>query len=100
MMIAASIIYTGVEVAIAPASRWRVALAFGFGLVHGVAPLPAGAPVVACELGVVAGAFAVALVALPVLYALALFVGGERYRRLVVPLVAIAAFVGGVCRVM
>nr|MDQ3366371.1 HupE/UreJ family protein [Myxococcota bacterium] len=103
-LIAASIIYTAIENVVHPATRWRLPLTIGFGLVHGLgfasmlgALLPPGdvlLPLVGFNLGVELGQLSIVIVALPVLWLVAWAVGAGRYRRVglavaAVPLVAI-----------
>lgn len=89
--IALSIIYTAVENVVRPDVRWRFALAFGFGLVHGLGfasvladhlpPSNVIAPLLGFNLGVELGQLSIVAVALPLLWGIARGIGPERYRR-------------------
>jgi len=95
-MVGLAIAYLAIEDALAPAVRWRFAVAFGFGLVHGLAAASAFAavvppdgglaPLVELDLGVALGQLSVAAATLPTLALLARVVGPARYRRLWVPI--------------
>lgn len=103
--IAASIAYTAVEDVVAPAVRWRAALTFAFGLVHGLGfasvlaellpPRDVVVPLLCFNVGVELGQLTVVAVALPALLALARLVGAARYRRFVLPALAAAIFLLG-----
>lgn len=103
--IALSIAYTAIENIVRPDVRWRFALTFGFGLLHGVGfarmlevqlpPDDVIVPLLAFNVGVELGQLAIVALVLPALWALAGAIGGERYRRIVVPgLSAILAVLG------
>ncbi|MCX5745173.1 MAG: HupE/UreJ family protein [Proteobacteria bacterium] len=104
--IAISIAYTAVEDVVAPDVRWRFALAFGFGLVHGLgfasaleALLPPDhivTPLLLFNLGVELGQLTIVLVALPVLWFGCRVVGAVRYRHTVMPGLAAVIFVLGI----
>lgn len=97
-LIAASIVYTAVEDVIRPDVRWRFALTFGFGLVHGLGfasvleellpPTHVIVPLLSFNVGVELGQLTIVIVALPVFWALARLVGADRYRRIVLPVAA------------
>lgn len=97
-LIAASIVYTAVEDVIRPDVRWRFALTFGFGLVHGLGfasvleeTLPANhviVPLLSFNVGVELGQLAIVGVALPVFWALSRGWGAQTYRRVIVPIAA------------
>jgi hypothetical protein len=103
--IALSIAYTAAEDVLHPDVRWRFALTFAFGLVHGLGfastlavmlpPHDVVAPLLLFNLGVEIGQLTIVLVALPALYAFAQTIGAERYRRVAMPVLAIAVFVFG-----
>ena len=98
-LIAASILYTALENVARPDVRYRFALTFGFGLVHGLGfasvleeLLPERhviAPLLGFNLGVELGQLAIVAVALPVCFGLARLLGADRYRRLVLPAAAV-----------
>jgi len=98
-MIAASIVYTALEDIIRPDVRWRYALTFGFGLIHGLGfasvlaeLLPKDQviiPLLTFNLGVEIGQLSIVIVVIPLLWALARLVGAARYRRIVVPVAAV-----------
>jgi hypothetical protein len=104
--IAVTIIYTAIEDVAWPDVRWRFFLAFGFGLVHGLGfasvlgellpPTDIVAPLLLFNLGIEMGQLAIVLIALPVLYALAIAIGAERYRRIAMPALAMLIFAFGV----
>lgn len=104
--IAVSIAYTAVEDIAKPDVRWRFALTFAFGLVHGLGfasalaellpPDHVLAPLLAFNVGVELGQLSIVLVALPLLWLLARELGAARYRRTAMPLLASAIFVLGV----
>jgi hypothetical protein len=95
ILIAVSIAYTAIENIVRPDVRWRFALTFAFGLVHGLGfasvlaeLLPPGdviVPLLAFNVGVEIGQFAIVLVALPLFALIARAVGGDRYRSVVMP---------------
>jgi hypothetical protein len=96
--IALSIAYTAAEDIVRPDTRWRFALAFGFGLVHGLGfastlaehlpPTNVVVPLLLFNLGVEIGQLAIVAVALPLLYAGARSLHADRYRRLEMPAIA------------
>lgn len=98
-MIAASIVYTAIEDIVRPDVRWRYALTFGFGLVHGLGfasmlavLLPQEqiiVPLLTFNVGVELGQLTIVVVAIPVLWGLARLVGPVRYRRIVLPVAAV-----------
>ena len=104
-MIALSIAYTAAEDIIRPDVRWRYALTFGFGLVHGLGfaatlaellpPRSVVIPLLCFNVGVEIGQLSVVLVALPVFYAIARAAGGDRYRRIALPALAGLIFAVG-----
>jgi hypothetical protein len=93
--IALSIAYTAIENIVRPDVRWRFVLTFAFGLVHGLGfarmladILPADdvvVPLLAFNAGVELGQLLVVAVALPLLTLICGAVGGDRYRRWVMP---------------
>lgn len=102
-LIAASIVYTAVENVVRPDVRWRFALTFAFGLVHGLGfasmlaellpPDHVVLPLLGFNLGVELGQLSIVAVALPLLLWVARRLGAARYRRvgLVVAGVPLAA---------
>lgn len=98
-MIAASIVYTALEDIIRPDVRWRYALTFGFGLIHGLGFASVLAellpkeqvivPLLTFNVGVEIGQLSIVLVAIPILWGIARLVGAERYRRIVLPVAAV-----------
>ena len=96
--IALSIVWTAVEDVIRPDVRWRFALTFAFGLVHGLGfarmlavllpPADRVVPLLAFNVGVELAHLAVIAVALPALWLLARAVGAHRYRTVVLPIAA------------
>jgi hypothetical protein len=105
-MIAASIVYTAIEDVIRPDTRWRYALTFAFGLLHGLGfasmlaeLLPEDRviiPLITFNIGVELGQLSIVIVAIPVLWGLARLVGAERYRRVVVPVAAVPLVLIGI----
>jgi hypothetical protein len=105
-MIAVSIAYTALEDLIRPDVRWRFALTFGFGLVHGLGfasvlaellpPHDVVVPLLLFNVGVEIGQLTIVLVALPLLLGLARVVGAARYRAVVMPILALGVFCRGV----
>ncbi|HEY4182160.1 MAG TPA: HupE/UreJ family protein [Kofleriaceae bacterium] len=97
-MIAASIVYTAVEDIVKPDVKWRYALTFGFGLIHGLGfasvlqdLLPKDqiiVPLLTFNFGVEIGQLSIVLVAIPAFWVLARVFGAERYRRFLIPLLA------------
>ena len=103
--IAASIVYTALENLVAPTTRWRFALAFGFGLVHGLGfasalsellpPTHVIAPLLGFNVGVELGQVTIVLVALPLFYGAARALGPARYRRMLMPVLSSVILVFG-----
>ena len=103
--IATSIAYTAIENIIRPNVRWRYILTFCFGLVHGLGfasvladILPKEhiiAPLLEFNLGVEIGQLTIVIVALPILIGLIAWVGPNRYRRWVMPVLSSAIAVLG-----
>jgi hypothetical protein len=99
-LIAASILYTAIENLVKPDVRWRFALTFGFGLVHGLGfasvlqemlpPDHVIAPLLGFNLGVEIGQFVIVVIALPIAWLAARELGPVRYRHRVMPAVSIA----------
>ena len=99
--IAASIVYTAIENILHPAARWRFALTFGFGMVHGLGfasvlakllpPRDVVAPLLLFNVGVELGQLAIVIVALPLLWLLVRVVGTLHYRRWVMPAASLLA---------
>ncbi|HEY0195432.1 MAG TPA: HupE/UreJ family protein [Kofleriaceae bacterium] len=99
-LIAFSILYTAIENIIRPDVRWRFALTFGFGLVHGLGfasvlrerlpPDHVVAPLFAFNLGVELGQLVIVAIALPLAWLAARELGAERYRRRVLPALSLA----------
>jgi hypothetical protein len=108
-LIALSIVYTAAENVLNPAVRWRYGLTFVFGLVHGVGfasvlaeilpPSDAVVPLLCFNVGVELGQLSIVAVALPLLYGAARKLGLERYRRVVLPLLAAPIFLVGIAMV-
>jgi hypothetical protein len=98
-LIAFSILYTALENIVRPDVRWRFAMTFGFGLMHGLGfasvlqvMLPPDhiiAPLLGFNLGVEVGQLVIVAIALPVFWLLARELGAERYRRRVLPALSI-----------
>ena len=99
-LIAFSILYTALENIVRPDVRWRFALTFGFGLVHGLgfasvlqAKLPPDhviGPLLGFNLGVELGQLVIVVIALPLAWLAARELGAERYRRAAMPVVSVA----------
>jgi hypothetical protein len=99
-LIAVSILYTAIENIVRPDVRWRFALTFGFGLVHGLGfasvlavmlpPDHVIAPLLGFNLGVEIGQLVIVLIALPLAWLAARELGAERYRRRAMPALSIA----------
>jgi hypothetical protein len=99
-LIAVSILYTAIENIARPDVRWRFALTFGFGLVHGLGfasvlavmlpPDHVIAPLLGFNLGVEIGQLVIVAIALPLAWLAAREVGAERYRRRLMPGLSIA----------
>lgn len=105
--IALSIVWTAIEDIIRPDVRWRFALTFAFGLVHGLGfarmlavllpPADRIVPLLAFNLGVEIAHLTVIAVALPTFWLIARAVGAHRYRRQVLPIAAtILAILGAI----
>ena len=102
--IAASIVYTAIENIVWPVSRWRFALSFAFGLIHGLGfasvlavllpPSDVVTPLLLFNVGVELGQLSLVVLALPVLWLMVRVAGTLRYRRYIMP--AISAVAG--CR--
>lgn len=96
--IAASIVLTAIASVLRPEARWRLATAFGFGLVHGLgfarmlSPLlPPGdvvVPLLCFNLGVELAQLAIVAVAVPLVWLLARALGAPRYRSVALPALA------------
>ncbi len=109
-MIAVSIAYTALEDVVKPGVRWRFALTFGFGLIHGLGfaatlagllpPTDVVVPLLCFNLGVEIGQLSVVVVALPLLWYLVYAVGAARYRRYVLPMLAAPIFFVGLAMVV
>lgn len=89
---ALSAVYAAIEDVAQPDARRRIALAAGFGVVHGLAfalaaPAVPGA-LASYTVGLELGQLMIASIALPVLYAAARALGATRYRRIALPLAA------------
>jgi hypothetical protein len=99
-LIAVSILYTAIENILRPDVRWRFALTFGFGLVHGLGfasvlavllpPDHVIAPLLGFNLGVEVGQLVIVAIALPLAWLAARELGAERYRRGAMPVLSIA----------
>jgi HupE/UreJ protein len=99
-LIAVSILYTAIENIVRPDVRWRFALTFGFGLVHGLGfasvlavllpPDHVIAPLLGFNLGVEIGQLVIVAIALPLAWLAARELGAERYRRGAMPVLSIA----------
>jgi hypothetical protein len=98
-LIAFSILYTAIENIVRPDVRWRFALTFGFGLVHGLGfasvlqemlpPDHVIAPLLGFNLGVEVGQLVIVIIALPLAWLAARELGAERYRRRILPALSI-----------
>jgi len=105
-LIAISIIYTAIENVVRPDVRWRFALTFGFGLVHGLGfasvlqeqlpPTNVIVPLLSFNVGVEIGQLTVVAVALPVFWLASRQLGADRYRRWVLPSAAAALTLVGI----
>jgi hypothetical protein len=99
-LIAVSILYTAIENIVRPDVRWRFALTFGFGLVHGLGfasvlavllpPDHVIAPLLGFNLGVEIGQLVIVAIALPLAWLAARELGAERYRRGAMPVLSVA----------
>jgi hypothetical protein len=104
--IALSIAYTAIENIVRPDVRWRSALTFAFGLLHGLGfarmlevqlpPDDVIVPLLAFNVGVELGQLAIVALSLPLLWLLAGRIGGERYRRQVLPALSVVLAILGV----
>lgn len=109
-LIALSIAYTAAEDVVRPDVRWRYGLTFAFGLVHGLGfaatlaellpPRDVVIPLLCFNLGVELGQLTVVMGALPVFYGICRAVGGQRYRRVVLPALAGFMFLVGLAMVV
>jgi hypothetical protein len=98
-LIALSIVYTAVENVIRPDVRWRFALTFGFGLVHGLGfastleerlpPTHVIVPLLSFNVGVELGQLTIVAVVLPAFWAACRLLGADRYRRYVLVTAAV-----------
>ncbi|TMQ08785.1 MAG: HupE/UreJ family protein [Deltaproteobacteria bacterium] len=99
-LIAVSILYTAIENIVRPDVRWRFALTFGFGLVHGLGfasvlavllpPDHVIGPLLGFNLGVEIGQLVIVAIALPLAWLAARELGADRYRRGAMPALSIA----------
>jgi HupE/UreJ protein len=99
-LIAFSILYTAIENIVRPDVRWRFALTFSFGLVHGLGfasvlqeTLPPDhviAPLLGFNLGVELGQLVIVAIALPLIWLAARELGAQRYRHRALPALSIA----------
>lgn len=99
-LIAVSILYTAIENMFRPDVRWRFALTFSFGLVHGLGfasvlqvmlpPDHVIGPLLGFNLGVEIGQLVIVGIALPLAWFAARGLGAARYRRGVMPALSIA----------
>lgn len=104
-VIALSIAYTAIENIVRPDVRWRYALVFGFGLLHGLGfasmlevllpPDDVLVPLLAFNVGVELGQLAIVAVAVPALMMLARALGPDRYRRIALPILSAALAILG-----
>jgi len=104
-MIALSIAYTAVEDVVKPDVRWRFALTFGFGLIHGLGfasalahllpPHDVVVPLLAFNVGVELGQLVIVSIALPIFALICRALGAERYRRVFMPAIAAMIFALG-----
>lgn len=104
-VIAGSIVYTAVEDVIRPDVTWRFVLTFCFGLIHGLGFASVLAdllpkeqvllPLVTFNVGVEIGQLTIVLAAIPVCWGIARLVGAQRYRRYVLPALALPLVVVG-----
>jgi hypothetical protein len=104
-LIALSIAYTAIEDIVRPDVKWRFALTFGFGLMHGLGfasvlarllpPHDVVVPLLAFNVGVELGQLAIVCVALPTFALICRALGAERYRRVFMPVAAGAIAVLG-----
>jgi hypothetical protein len=104
-LIAVSIVYTAIENIVRPDVRWRFALTFAFGLMHGLGfagvlaellpPDDVVVPLLAFNAGVELGQLSIVVVTLPLLALLCRAVSAQRYRRVVMPIASGAIAVLG-----
>ncbi|KAB2897647.1 MAG: HupE/UreJ family protein, partial [Kofleriaceae bacterium] len=97
-VIAASIVFTAAADVLRPEARWRLATAFGFGLMHGLGfarmlaeLLPPGdivVPLLCFNVGVELAQLAIVAVAVPAVWLLARAIGAPRYRTIALPALA------------
>jgi len=109
-MIAVSIAYTAAEDVVKPDVKWRFALTFGFGLIHGLGfaatlaellpPTDVVIPLLCFNIGVEIGQLSIVLVVLPLLWLVARKIGAARYRRYVLPVLAAPIFLVGIMMVI
>jgi hypothetical protein len=103
--IALSIVFTAVADVIRPEARWRLATAFGFGLMHGLGfarmlaeLLPPGdvvVPLLCFNVGVELAQLSIVIVAVPSAWFLARSLGAPRYRAIALPALAAPLFIFG-----
>lgn len=96
--IAASIVFTAAASVVRPDAAWRLATAFGFGLIHGLGfarmlaallpPHDVVVPLLCFNLGVELAQLAIVAVAVPLVWLLARALGAARYRRVALPALA------------
>src|SRR5262249_6437503 len=104
-LIALSIAYTAAENIVHPDVRWRFALAFGVGLIHGLGfasvlsellpPKDIILPLLCFNVGVEIGQLTIVLVALPLFYVAARRFGAWRYRTTLMPILSSVILVLG-----
>jgi hypothetical protein len=109
-MIAVSIAYTAAEDVAKPDVKWRFALTFAFGLIHGLGfastlagllpPNDVVVPLLCFNLGVEIGQLSIVLVVLPMLWVGARRIGAARYRRYALPALAAPIFLVGIVMVV
>jgi len=109
-LIAVSIVYTAAEDVAKPDVRWRFALTFAFGLIHGLGfaatlsellpPTDVVVPLLCFNLGVEIGQLTIVLAVLPVLWSAARNIGAARYRRYALPALATPIFLVGAAMVV
>jgi hypothetical protein len=96
--IAASIVFTAIADVVRPEARWRLATAFGFGLMHGLGfarmlaeLLPPGdviVPLLCFNVGVELAQLTIVVVAVPAAWLAARTLGADRYRAVALPALA------------
>jgi hypothetical protein len=104
--IALSIVFTAVADVIRPEARWRLATAFGFGLMHGLGfarmlaeLLPPGdvvVPLLCFNVGVELAQLSIVIVAVPSAWLAARALGAPRYRAVALPALAAPLVIFGV----